>query len=122
MRQPAEPCRTLLVNIHMYARTRMRARGFRSQGNRFGRYGRYGRRPVLGMRLTGTALLATTSPTFAPCRVSFPTLATRPKVALGPTRANVAYPPASPQAVGTWKNFVAGLAHGNGSRPSYSLF
>ena len=62
MRRRAEPCRTLLVNIHMYARARMHARGFWSQGNRFGRYGRFGKRLFHRMCWMGNASDAATSP------------------------------------------------------------
>lgn len=42
MRRHAERCRTFRAYTRMYARTRMRARGFWSQENRFGRFGRFG--------------------------------------------------------------------------------
>lgn len=103
MRRRAEPCRTLLVNIHMYARTRMRARGFGSLGNRFGRYGRFGRRPVHRMCWMGNASDAATSPHVCAVLRPVPTIGHAPGVAHRPTRANVAYPPTIPQPVGTWK-------------------
>ena len=60
--------------------------------------------------------------TFAPCCVPFPPLATRPEVVLGPAWANVAYRPAVPQQVGTWRRTEKTLGRGNSSRPSYSFF
>jgi hypothetical protein len=89
MRRRAEPCRTFLVTTHMCARTRMHARGFGSQENRFGRYGRFGRRPAAGTYWSGTVLFVTISHTFTPCGVLFPPLNKYATVAIGPTRGNV---------------------------------
>jgi hypothetical protein len=66
MHHCAEPCRTFLATTRMYARARARARGFRSQGNRFARFGRFGSRPATGMCLGRYTTHAFTSPTFAP--------------------------------------------------------
>ena len=69
-----------------------------------------------------TPALGPRSHTFAPCGVLAQPVANEPKVALGPTGANVAYRPASPQVVGTPKNFVGGLARGNRPPLRESLF
>ncbi len=120
MRRRAEPCRTFLVTPRMYARTRMRARGIGSQGNRFGRYGRfgtYGGHPALDTCWMRVASLATTVAHVATCCVLVPSLAKHPNVGLGPTGANVAYPPGAPPALGPPGNSRRRLARGN--RPPY---
>ena len=68
------------------------------------------------------APLGPRSPTLATCRVRLPRWAKDSNVAFGPTGVNVAYRPASPQVVGTPKNFVGGLARGNRPPVRYSLF
>jgi len=52
-------------------------------------------------------------PTLASCCVLVPRLATRPEVACCPTRANVAYRPAVPQQVGTWRRTEKALGRGS---------
>jgi hypothetical protein len=54
-------------------------------------------------RSEGIAPRGPRSPTFAPCGVLCPPLATRPEVAHRPTRANVTYRATIPQRVGTWR-------------------
>jgi len=45
-----------------------------------------------------------------------------PDVALGPTRANVAYLPLWQAGVGTWKKMEKGLVSGNSRHSKHSLF
>ncbi len=59
--------------------------------------------------------VAPRSRTFAPCGGLAPMVANDPKVALGPTGANVANRSAIPPAVGTWRK--SGQGPGRGNRP-----
>lgn len=63
MGQHAERCRTLREHIRMYAR--MRARGFRPLGKRFGTFGRFGTSGGSQVCWDGLATVAITLPTFA---------------------------------------------------------
>lgn len=59
---------------------------------------------------------------FAPCRVLLPRLAKGPRVVLGPTRANVAYRPGFPPAVGAPRKSRLRLARGGQAPADHGLF
>jgi hypothetical protein len=68
------------------------------------------------------ASYAPTTPTFAPCRVVLLRLVKDHKVALGPTRANVANRPTFPPVVGTSELSGQGGGCGNSRAFKHSLF